>query len=572
MRKVHAFCLSLLLLFTYCSQPQQQPDEVRVRLAADPQTLSPANYSDSEGMQIINLLFQSLLGPDLADEQLKPVLAKSRPVIEQKDTVTYITYELREEAQWTNGTPVTSDDVAFTLKVLKAPLLQNEQIKPQVTFIRDFVPDKQNKRKFTLVCDRYTPEMELLSGDFFILPAATYDPENLLKTIPVAAFTDSLSKLENNKNLKAFAARFNTPEFNNSGKILQGSAGYLLEQWVPGQSILLRRKNDWWGNKLQVSNLTANPQHIRLQIIPDNTTALLALKNRQLDVLANIPALEFDQLKANPDLLKDYHLFTPDAYSAVYAGINSRLPKFADKRTRQAIAYLLDTENLIKVTQQSYATPTVGIIPPSVKEFYNSSLKPYSYNPQKAAQLLQAAGWEQRSKGWFKTIDNKEQQLTIKVTHRAGTTILESTALIFQQSAAKLNIPVQVEAQENSLFSQNSRNHTFEMFLRTLHGNPFAFNFEPILHTAYAKTGGTNYTGFGNTETDALLSSINKASDTKQKAALLKKLQQVMQEEATLITLYYQKERVAIHKRFANTKVAGLRPNYDVSAFLLQKL
>ncbi|MBR0570898.1 hypothetical protein KB205_09725 [Microvirga sp. STS03] len=507
----------------------------------------------------------------MEDDQLKPVLVKARPLIEQKDSVTLITYELRDEASWSDGSPVTSDDIAFTLKVLKAPLVQNEQVKTQVAFIRDLVQDKENNRKFTFVCDSFTPEMELLSGDFFIIPAYLFDPENLLKNIPVAAFTDSLSKLENHTKIKAFAAQFNTPAYNNNGKILQGSAGYTLEEWVPGQYIKLRQKEDWWGKNTNATNLTANPEHITLHIIPDNTTALLALKNRQLDVLKDIPAHEFDQLKQNKDFQEDFDLFTPDSYKSVYAGINSRLPKFADKQTRQAIAYLLDITNYIKVTQQQYAIPTAGIIPPKLTEFYNSDLKPYTFNPAKAKQLLLAAGWQERNTGWFKNINGKEQQLTIVVTYKAGNNIVESTALIFQQSAAELHIPVQIEAQEGNLFTQNSREHKFELFFRPLSGNPFAFNFEPILHTSHAAKGGTNYTGFGNAETDALLQTINKATDAKQKATHLKQLQKLMLEEATFIVLYYTKERLAIHKRFQNTKVSGLSPNYDVSAFLIKK-
>ncbi len=571
MRKLYPLLVSLLLSLSFCSQPQRQPEEVRIRLATEPMTLSPVNYSDSEGLQVINLLFQSLLGVDLEDDQLKPVLVKDRPLIEQKDSVTLITYELRDEASWSDGSPVTSDDIAFTLKVLKAPLVQNEQVKTQVAFIRDLVQNKDNNRKFTFVCDSFTPEMELLSGDFFIIPAYLFDPENLLKNIPVAAFTDSLSKLENHNNIKAFAAQFNTPAYNNNGKILQGSAGYTLEEWVPGQYIKLRQKKDWWGKNTNASNLTANPEHITLQIIPDNTTALLALKNRQLDVLRDIPAREFDQLKQNKDFQEDFDLFTPDSYKSVYAGINSRLPKFSDKQTRQAIAYLLDVSNYIKITQQQYATPTAGIIPPTLTEFYNSDLKPYTLDPAKAKQLLLAAGWQERNTGWFKKINGKEQQLSIVVTYKAGNNIIESTALIFQQSAAELRIPVQIEAQEGNLFTQNSREHKFEMFFRPLSGNPFAFNFEPILHTSHAAKGGTNYTGFGNTETDALLQTINKATDTRQKATYLKQLQKLMLEEATFIVLYYTKERLAIHKRFQNTKVSGLSPNYDVSAFLIKK-
>ncbi len=571
MRNRYLFLISFFLFFSFCSQPHRQPDEVRVRLETEPQTLNPVNYTDQAANQILNLLFQSLLSADLADDQLKPVLAKELPLIEQKDTVTLITYEIREEAKWADGSPVTATDVAFTLKVLKAPLLQNEQIKPQVAFIHDLKPDPKNKRRFTLICEEFTPEMELLSGDFFILPAYLFDPENLLQPIPLAAFTNSLSKLQNNNNLKAFAARFNIPEYSNNGAVLQGSAGYTLEKWVPGQYITLNQKQNWWGNNTGATNLTANPERIILQVIPDNNTALLALKNRQLDVLEDIPATEFNQLKTNKDFIEDYNLYTPQAYSAVYTGINSRLPKFKDKATRQAIAYLMDVANFIKVTQLDYATPTVGIVPPNLKKYYNNKLQPYTLNPTKATNLLKSSGWVQRNDGWYRKENGKEQKLTITVSYKAGDNVIESTALIFQQSAAKLNIPVQLQAEEGSMFTKNMRNQAFELFFRTLNGNPFAFNFSPLLHTSYAEMGGTNYTGFGNTDTDALLNNINKATTTDEKAIHLKELQRVMLDEATFLVLYYQKERLAIHNRFDNVKVSGLSPNYDVSAFTLSK-
>lgn len=531
------------------------------------------SYSHVEALPILNLLFQSLLSADLGTDEIKPYLATSLPRVERQDSTTLFTYTLREEATWSDGSPVTADDIAFTLKVLKAPLLNNELLKPQVAFIRDIRPDAENPRKFTLVCDGYAPEMELLSGDFFILPAYLFDPQGLLKSIEVAALQHPAPALEKDKKLQAFATRFNSAGYGRNPALLQGSGGYTLENWVTGQYLTLKRKEDWWGNKLgqEAEHLHARPERISFQVIPDPATALLALKNRQLDVLENIAATEYAQLRKDKAFTQDYALYTPDSYEFTYAGLNSRLPKFADKRTRQAIAHLLDVPGMIRVSQQHYATPTVGPIPPSVKEYYHTSLRPYDFNLQQAASLLRAAGWSQENGGWYKQLNGKKEQLTLDVQYRAGSTTFEQAALILQQHAAKINIPVTTQALESSLFSQKSRAHEFELFFRSLSGNPFVFNFKSLFHTSFAAPGGFNYTGFGTPESDALLDAINAAGSRQEKAKLLKRLQEILHEEAAFIPLYYLKDRLALHRRFSNTKVSGLKPNYDVSAFTLKQ-
>ncbi|WP_237586832.1 ABC transporter substrate-binding protein [Pontibacter russatus] len=572
MRNFRLLVLSALLILSSCSQPVRAPEEVRVRLAMEPETLSPVSYSDAGALQILNLLFQSLLSADLADNKIKPFLAAAMPQIERLDSVTLFTYQIREEATWPNGAPVTAEDVAFTLKVLKAPLLNNEFLKPQVQFIQDIRMDPSDSRRFTFVCAGYSPEMELLTGDFFILPAYLFDPEALLQPLEVAALTGSLSELENNPGLKAFASRFNSPEYGHSPGMLQGSAGYLLEKWETGKYLTLKRKSDWWGSRLtHAPHLTANPERISFQIIPDNTTALLALKNRQLDVLENIEATEFDRLRQDKDFLEDYALYAPNAYEFIYAGINARLPKFSDRRTRQAIAHLLDVKSIIQVSQQNYATPTVGPVPPTVEEYYNQSLKPYSFNPKRASELLKAAGWEKEQDGWFRNINGKRKQLTVEVNYRAGSNNYEKAAIVFQRGAAAAGIPVQVQAVESSLLSQKLRTHEYEVFFRSLSGNPFVLNFQPLFHTSYAGQGGMNVTGFGTPESDSVLHAINQADTPTEKANLLKRLQEILYEEAAFLSLYYLKDRLAVHRRFGNVKVSGLKPNYDVSAFTLKK-
>ncbi|WP_303409353.1 ABC transporter substrate-binding protein [Pontibacter coccineus] len=541
-------------------------------MAIDPGSLSPISYTSQEALQIINLLYQSLLTVDLEDNTLKPGLASAFPEVERKDSLTFFHYQLRPEAEWPDGSPVTAQDVAFTLKVLKSPFIRNESIRSQLEFIQDIQLDPSAPGRFTLVCRGFTPEMQLLTGDFFILPSYLLDPQQAFTPIPLAAWSTADSSQYNTDRTRAVAARCNRLGSPEGKEMLQGSAGYQLAEWATGQYIVLKRKADWWGKNTgsTASYLTANPEQINFQIIPDNTTALMALKNAQLDVLDNIPVNEFAQLRQDENFLKDYDLHTPQGYDLIYAAINTRKPAFRDKRTRQAIAHLMDVSGMIRVSQQSYATPTVGPIPPDRENLYHPQLQPRRYDPELATTLLKAAGWIQEQKGWYRNINGQREDLRIELLYRAGNTMYEQMAMIFQQHAGKAGIPVTLSPLEGNVYSQKIEQRDYDMHFRGISGNPFVFNFKPLFHTSFAGPGGMNTTGFGTPESDDILNQINEAENEEAKARLLHRLQEIIQEEAAFVPLYFRKERIAIHNRFTNTKVSGVRPYYDLSSFMLK--
>jgi peptide/nickel transport system substrate-binding protein len=287
-------------------------------------------------------------------------------------------------------------------------------------------------------------------------------------------------------------------------------------------------------------------------------------------VYAGLPVVNYNQLAADKGFRADYNLYAPESYDFTYWGINGRLAKFADARTRQALACLLDVDLIIKATQSGFATRTVGPVIPSNPNFYNTALRPYQFDLPKATALLTAAGWQKKNNGWQKQQNGQWEPLTITLNYKAGNTELQNISLIFQQAAAKIGIPVRVEPLEGLLLNKNLQTHNFEMFIRYYTGNPFVYNYKPILHTENAAEGGGNYTGFGTPESDRLIDLINTSPNVRQKAGLIKRFQEILHEQSNLIFLYSIKERIAVSKRFTNTKVSDLKPGYDVSAFTLK--
>jgi peptide/nickel transport system substrate-binding protein len=564
------FTLSLLLLAA-CTPKQPPENGVRVRFPADPESLNPVSYHTVQATQAVNLLFQSLLTVDLADNTLKPLLAAQMPEVERKDSLSYFTYTLRKEATWDDGKPLTAQDVVFSMKVIQCPLVNNERIRPRYEFIRDIRVDAKNPRLFTLVCSGYSPEMLLLTGDFFVIPQASFDPKGLLSSFSIPQLMGQFDSLARHERIQAFADLFNSNRFSRDPTALKGSAGYVLQEWKTGQYLQLSRKPRWWAENLGVSHLTAGPSFVRFEIIPDNTTALQQLKSGQLDVLDNISATEFTRMMNEPAFTEKYALYTPETYDVTLMGVNGRGEKLADRRTRQALAHLLDIDAIIRTTQNGYASPTVGLISPRDTLNYHPTLQPYPYDPNRAIQLLQEAGWKKNGGRWQKGFRENRLELTLNVRYRSGNVALENLGIIFQQSAAKVGIPVELQPMEGRLLLESRRNHDFELNLRVIGGNPLATNFKSLLHTENSVLNGGNDTGFGTAESDSLIDTINQTEEIAPKARLLHRLQEIMHEEANLLFLYVGKERLAVNKRFTNLKISGLMPGYDVSAFQVQE-
>lgn len=565
------FLLTVLFFGNACRSSSAR-EEVIIRAAADPESLNPINYSTANALQIINLLYQSLLATDLEDNQFKPLLVEQLPQVVREPPLSYFTYRLREEAAWDEQHPITARDVVFTLKVIKAPLVENDKLNRSLEFVRDIKIDPADPKKFTIICAGYVPEMSLALGDFAILPAYLIDPEHLLDNFLVTELTTRQEVLSRHPQLKAFADWFNSARFTRNKDFLKGSGGYELADWRTGQYVRLRKKQFWWGARLSPSlpYVTAQPTAITFRVIPENTTALLVLKNEQLDVFHSMPAADFVQLRQDQNFRQKYQFFTPPTYDYTYIGINGRQDTFADKRTRQALAHLLDIPKMIRVTQLNFATRTVGPVNPADKQSYNARIQPYVFNLKRAVALLTQAGWQRMDNQWQKEIDGQLVPLTITLTYRSGNSEFENIALIFRQAAAKINIPVTIQPLEAVLLKKNLEAHQFEVTIRYASGNPFLLNYKSMFHSEGAVPGGENIAGFGNAESDQLIDAINQTQDAGQKARMLQRLQEILHDESNLIFLYFNTDRIAVHKRYTNLKISGLKPGYDVSAFTLR--
>jgi peptide/nickel transport system substrate-binding protein len=569
--------LILLILTIFCGcqstmENTEQINSVSVRLAQNPETLNPISYVNQYTFRVSNFIYQSLLTVDHRTNKIRPQLAVDFPDVEAVDSGFLYHYKIRPEAYWDPEHPVTSEDVAFTIKLFFLPSLNNTKSAVDYQFIRGIVPHKDDPRRFAIYCESGAEDLRLLTGDFLILPRHLYDPENVTGTWPVHELVAGTANVEGNEAYAQFVKRFNDPATSRNPAMMTGSHAYKMVAWETDKYITLERKRPWWGDELsEETGILGRPDRIVFLIVPDNNTALLMLKAGKLDVMDNISSSDFKQLKKDESFLQSYNLYSPSTYRFVYLGLNDRLPKLADKGTRQALAHLLDVPQIIELNEYGIARQSTGMISPADSAHFNPDIPPYMYDTEKAANLLEQAGWESDGNSWSRRRGGTDQKLSITITYKSGTPAYENIALIMQEAANSIGISTELRPVEGAVLSESLRNHDFDVFIGALRGNPFAYDFRPILHSDASGKGDYNYTGFGTAESDSLVDAIVSDTSAVNQIKYIYRLQEILHEEANIIYLYFIQDKIAIHKRFTNVTISAMAPGYDLTAFTLKE-
>ncbi|MBX0291061.1 hypothetical protein K3G63_11455 [Hymenobacter sp. HSC-4F20] len=546
-----------------CSTPpaNTSPSTVRIRWARDPDNLDPLIVSNLSAYETINLLHCSLLQGNDSTLSYVPWLAESLPTTRVvNDSLLHITYRIRPEATWDNGSPILARDVAFTLKVMNCPGLPIELAQAQFGFIRDIILDPQDSRRFTLLC---TQQEVGSSGDYSILPEYALDPRGTLRPI-------SLEHLRTQKPpsvVAEFARRYEALELARHPERLPGCGPYRLVKWQSGRALTLERKPNWWADKLPAPPppLQAFPARLSFQIIPDAATATLALRRGELDLYSLMPAGEFTRLQHSPTDSARLRFYTTDSYQFLTASFNVRHPALHDRLTRQALTHLFNIPALIQASQQGAAYPSVGLISPRLRQYYNDSLPLPDFSPATALKLLQQAGWQRQTNGSWQRRDatGRLTPLAVQVAYRAGEPSFETAALQFRGAAAALGVAVELQPTESSLLNRQQEAGNIDMLISNLSGNPFLYNFTSLLHSS--SVGVSNFTGFATPESDRLIEEIALTRNSSRKAVLLRKFQRLLATERPFSVLYFLKYRVAAARALGPIPVTGIKPGYEAA-------
>jgi peptide/nickel transport system substrate-binding protein len=546
-------------------------DQVVIHGLSDAKGLNPHTTSDAYGQEyIVPNIFQSLLSYDHATMKIVPVLAKSRPEIVYNGDIAELNFELRPEAKWDNGTPVTVDDVLFSFKTIWCPRANTDNVKPGVDYVKDIRTYPDNNRKFTVICSKYIGMEDGVGYDIKILPEYIFDPQKALRKYSLSELIAGNKKADNDPEVKKFADFFNSEKSNRDTTIVIGSGAYRLVSFQTGQRVILEKKNNWWGDQLAKENefFTAYPKRLIFETINDFNTALTALVDEKLDFIYVTPVKDYVELDNSPKFKENFVKSEPQMLSYQAIGINVKDKILSDVRVRQALCYLTNVDQIVDKILYGKGVRTVGSVLPMKKDAYNSDIKLYPYDVAKAKALLAEAGWADTDGDGVldKVIDGQKTKFDITYSYNAGNPLRETVGLLIQQTYKQAGITLNIKPLDWSLYLDELKKHNIQLFYQGWIKQPRPDDEKQIFHTSSAN-GGSNYMNFGNAKTDALLDSIRTQMDEGKRNQLYKEWQQITHDEVPYIFMYVQNFRNCVHKRFENTGAGPVYPGAWFAGF-----
>lgn len=551
-------------------------NELIVHELSDPDKLNPICSQGAGSTYIEHSIFMYLLDVDKEKLEVIPWLAKERPIITELLEGPYklkIDYEIRPEAVWDDGSPVTAYDVEFTYKACKNPLVDAEHQRPYIDFISHLEIDPENPKKFSFYTKEIHYAAEFSSGGvLYILPEYIYDPEGLMRNFSLMDLGDEekLLTLREDNNLILFAENFNSEKFQREAGSVVGCGPYSFESWVTGQRIILKKKENWWGNQLAgLPSFENFPDKIIYEIINDKITAITAVKDEQIDLMRGVSPYDFKELSTDESFNGKNFMFHPDFLSYTYIGLNMRNPILKDKLVRKAIAHCVNVPQIIDILNYGYAKPIASFVHPS-KEHYNDTLQPYDFNLEKAKNCLAEAGWQDLNGDGIleKEIGGKIVPLHLSIKYNSGNDVREKVCLFLKENAKKVGIDLEIQTKEWSVYLEECTNHDFDMYVLGWVQEAILDDPKQLFHTD-AYNGGSNYPGFGTAYTDNLIEELRKELDTEKRNAMFKELQAIVHDEVPYVLLYTPDNLVTVNKRFGNAKAYLARPGYEERELIL---
>jgi ABC-type transport system substrate-binding protein len=477
--------------------------------------------------------------------------------------------EIRPDAAWENGSPVTARDYLFTLKAIRMPLNNTSRYRDVLQYIAGVEIDKQDEKKFTVYLKE--DNMNALESciQWEIYPAYYYDPDQVMEKLDLEKLnTDSLyeKSVMADSSFIDFAEAFNGLDF--SSRKISGSGPYTFSGWEANQYIVLEKKKDYWGAKTGIHALENNPDKIVFHIIADEVAALVQLKDGQIDVMSQVRDEDFLDMKNSPEYKDKFHFFSPSLTKYYVILMNNADPKLNDKNVRRAIAHLIDVDYVLNNLENGLGQRLNTPVHPQ-KPYYNQKLKPLTFDIEKAKSLLAEAGWTDSDKNGVadKVLPGGKTELSLDM-YVSGQELGKQVAILLQQNAVKAGIKINIIEKEFKLVrAENLKTRNYHL-VPSVVSNDLNYWDDLSLryHSKYDNPKGANDISYRNDQADAIFDRIPFETDLKVREDLYRQVQEIIYDDQAMVYLYVPSERIIVNKIWKGNATMK-RPGYAVNEF-----
>ena len=537
-------------------------------ITSEPDNLHPTNGNSSPRSQVFQFTQRTLIYIDFAGQEIVPGLITKLPEV-SSDGLSY-TYELRDGITWDDGKPLSSDDILFTARAFLCPLTNDKPVRFYWENVSDIVPDPENQKRFTMVMKRKHIQNISFLTSFSVLQRTFHDPENALAKYSIGQFTDPDFDVSADEALARWAREFNDDRYGRQPELLNGLGMYKVLRWETGQYITLVRKPHHWTEHSEDYHEFAYPDTIIFKMNQDETSQILQFKSQDMDVSSLLSTNSFLKLKDDSLFNHNYNGALINTYNFTYLCLNERPSAarrknlFDDVNVRRAVAHLTPVNDLIRLIYNQYSDDCRRMITnvSSLKPEFNANLAPIREDPGTAANLLREAGWSDSDNDGIldRIIDGKKVSFEGELNYLSSSQEWKDMAQLIAEKLYREGIRMNPVGMDLKLFIEKARSHDFDMLLGSWGGTSLPEDYTQLFHTSSWENNGSNFPGFGNSNSDALIDSIKYELNDSLRMQMSRRLQEMIYNDQPYVFLYSSMRRNVIHKRFGNQKLYSDKP------------
>jgi peptide/nickel transport system substrate-binding protein len=462
------------------------------------------------------------------------------------------TFKIRQDARWSDGTPVTADDVVWTYKISLNP-----------AWGAPVGNDLEQKYSDVVKIDPHTVVFKMLSENQAHAKGLSDQVGPVVH--PYYIFGLDFNTIYPSKRLDALVDGdpMNSPkarDLNSSVYSRQpvGSGPYTMESWDPGVQMTFKARSDFYRGKPAIDTIVIRG----FEASKETLLAQIQAGDIQTIGTETLDVADVDAINAIPGVSAHVRAGT----TIEHLDFNTEHPILADKNVRKAIAYATDRQELVDRVLASHSSIAHSIIPP-ISSLFNADTPKYEFSPDKAKALLDAAGWTPGSDG-IRTKGG--QRLSLKYQSTGAAIRLKTMPLIKDQLSRvgiELNIE-QVPAQTYFGATGPLRRGTLEVAEYADVGSldsgidsvtKWGSKFIPIEANNF---GGQNYPRWKNATADTLVNTEANTLNPGNRKAAMDALQLLLADELPTLPLYFRPNVSA-----ASNRISNFRPEYASNGY-----
>ncbi|MBI1292009.1 hypothetical protein GC173_12325 [bacterium] len=445
--------------------------------------------------------FSGLVGRHPNTDNYIPALAVEWAITDDNKSVYY---RLDPTATWSDGKPITADDFVFGYQTALNPGILDPFVNQ---YTGDVLESVEKIDTHTIKVTGRQPSWRVLE-DLGIFPL----PAHVMKIEPGWEV----------------ATNYHVPV----------TAGpYTIGESKEGESVTLVRNPNWWGYKNKYYAGLYNADKIVVRVVPEDDRVYDFFKRGELDFIQVNRArrwateMDIDIFKRGYAARKMLFTDTPDGMSGI--GMNLNTPILKNKDFRKALQYMFNFEELN--TQLMFNAYFRKVSAFDGTEFANPDLKPYGFDPRKAREHLQKAGFTQR--GADGILVNKAGQRA-SVTLMTGGKSLEAHLNIVQNTYKKAGIELKIQSLEGATYFEKIREKASEAFMLSMTGGFYPEPFQYFNSTQAKEPQTNNFFAFSNPRADELIDIYRFDMDKQKRLDAMHELDAMIQDEAFYIPFW----------------------------------